>query len=267
MDSHAIEYYSPYSNPESVGHFHQVISLHENTHFDWMEVKNMVPKMCKGWYELARLPIKDRIEFIRDFWLSKLPYLPHINDFLTKFFSSLDDIGVFITQQKYEDPFNAHLVYSLSNNNGFFHGSIPASESEIVAMQKEFQNIIFPTDYLSFLQIHNSFSKQTDTGLFASYHMKSRYLEFQKLIEKESMSTIKGEIVNPASLIPFYESYGMPVFQCFWSDWYPDLEMGNVYFSSESKKISICENIEECAETLSFQNFVDWLMFYMEKID
>lgn len=270
MDFHAIEYYSAYSESGAHGNFHQVICLHDDPLLEWGEVNKIVPGMCRGWYELAQLSSKDRIEFTRDYWLDRLPYHPSLNEGITKFFASLDDLGVFITQQSYEDPYTAHLVYSLAGNSGFFHGESHAGDEEIIRLQKEFSDFILPPDYISFLKIHNGFAKITDTGLIPARKVKETYEVFQQMVgeDEEPITADCGKVqVNPASLIPFYESFGQPCFQCFWKDWYPDEEMGNVYFSSETKKISICDKKEDCPETLAFQAFTDWLMFYLEKID
>lgn len=269
MDFHAAEYYSAFAASGSHGHFHHVIPLHEDPHLDWAKVKKMAPEICRGWYELAHLPVRDRIEFSRDFWLAKIPYHPNLNELIVKFFASLDDLGIFLTQRTYDDPYTAHLVYSLADNNGFFHGESPASDIEINRIKKEFSAYTLPADYLAFLQIHNGFAKLTDTGLIPLMRMKESYDAIQKVIQEgdEPITTLQGVSVNPASLIPFYESFGMPFFQCFWGEWYPDQEMGNVYYSVESRKISICDEKDECAEYLAFQSYTDWLMFYLEKIE
>jgi hypothetical protein len=269
MDLHAIEYYSAYSEPGSHGHFHRVIPLHDEPLLDWSEANKLAPTLCRGWYELAQLPVQDRIEFTREFWRTKLPYHPHLDEFLLNFFASLDDVGVFLTQQKYEDPFEAHVVYSLADNSGFFHGESPAGEAEIINLQKVFPDYILPADYLAFLQIHDGFAKLTDTGMTPTVKMKESYETFQTMLEEgaEPITTTSGDSVNPTSLIPFYESFGMPFFQCFWGDWYPDQEMGNVYYSGLNRTISTCKKKEECAETMAFETFTDWLMFYLEKID
>ena len=269
MDFHAVDYYSAYAEPGPHSHFHKVIALHQDSLLGWAEVSEMAPGICRGWYELAQLSVPDRIEFTREFWLTKLPYHPNLSDFLVKFFASLDDIGIFLTQQKYEDPFVPHLVYSLADNSGFFHGESAASEAEIIRLQKEFTHTILPADYLAFLQIHNGFAKLADTGLIPSTKMKASYHAFQQALQgrDEPIMTSQGIPVNPTSLIPFYESFGMPFFQCFWEEWYPDQEMGNVYYSAQMKKMSTCEQKDESAENLAFQSFTDWLMFYLEKID
>jgi len=269
MDLHALEYFSPYSESAPHGHFHRVIPLHEDPLVDWQEAIELVPKLSRGWYELAQLPLQDRIEFTRDFWISKLPYTPHLSESISLFFAGIDDLGIFLTQQKYEDPYQAHLVYSLSNNSGFFHGECPATESEIIYLQNDFSSYILPADYLAFLQIHNGFAKLTDTGVTPSYHMKEGYEAFQAMLGSlpDPITTLSGTIVNPVSLIPFYESFGMPFFQCFWGDWYPEQEMGNVYYTPEEGMIYTCNNRSDCDETLAFETFTDWLMFYLEKID
>lgn len=269
MDQHALEYYSAYSTDSPHSHFHDVIPLHENSSIDWPKAVQYAPFLCKGWYELSRLSVQDRIDFTREFWLAKLPYCPDLSQFLTKFFSSLDDIGVFLTQQKYEDPYEVNLVYSLADNSGFFRGEHPAKENEIISLQKDFFNYILPADYLAFLQIHNGFAKLTDTGLIPSRKIKENYLAFKKNLEDEQVliTTHEGVSVNPSSLIPFYESFGMPFFQCFWADWYPDQEMGNVYYSGLTHSFSTSKKKEDCIETMAFENFTDWLLFYLEKID
>lgn len=269
MDTHAIEYYTPYSDQSLHGHFHKVIPLHESPQLDWKTASNLSPDLSKGWFELARLSTLDRIEFTREFWTMKLPYQPLLTEFLTKFFASLDDIGIFLTQQKYEDPFSPQLVYSLAGNSGFFHGEHPATDDEIIHLQKEFSNYILPADYLAFLQIHNGFAKLTDTGITPSQRMKETYEEFQKDFKGEEsiVTTTTGVPVNPSSLIPFYESFGMPYFQCFWGEWYPEQEMGNIYYSSLTRTFCPCKKTDDCVETMAFRTFIDWLMFYLEKID
>lgn len=267
MDSHALDYYSSYSDENPSGHFHRVISLHDNQDLDWSAVKELAPTFPKGWFELARLLERDRIDFTRDFWLSKMPYRPLSTEALNKFFGSIDDIGVFLVQNQ-DEHFEAQMVYSLAQNSGFFHGNIPATDNEIIALQKDFPDYILPVDYLAFLQIHNGFAKLTDTGIIKSSEMKAQYLGFQEILDKEDAIVLPdGNRANPRSLIPFYKSFGMSFFQCFWGEWYPENEMGNVYYSGVTKTISDCTKSDYRIETMAFETFTDWLMFYLEKID
>jgi hypothetical protein len=269
MDHHVKDYYRQSSDEAPQGSFHSVIALHEAPDINWKDVAEKVPTLCRGWYELSHLNSKDRIEFTRDFWLTKLPYRQGLDAFLNRFFASLDDIGIFITQKTFDDPYQAHLVYSIAGNNGFFRGAPPATEKNLGELQKFFSDFILPNDYLAFLQIHNGFCKTTDcTGVSNSGKMPVIYTELQEMLQKqEPILTSRGTIVNPKSLIPFYTSFGMPFFQCFWADWYPEQEMGNVYYSGEAKVISDIYSGGTGSEQMAFPTFVDWLMFYMERID
>jgi hypothetical protein len=268
MDKHIKQCFSHGNESGSHGNFHKVILLHEEPKLGWEEARKLVPRLCKGWYELAHLTPSDRIEFTRDFWLSKLPYHPKLSDFLVHFFASLDDILIILTQQKFDDPFEAQLIYSIKKDVGFFRGHLPASDDEIIQLKKDFIEYTLPADYVAFLQIHNGFSKTTDcTGLTKSTKMKENYQQFQATLAKEnSITTNRGIVVNPDTLIPFYESFGMPFLQCFWGEWYPENEMGNVYYSGTTKTISDVEGGELFSESMSFTTFLDWLMFYMEVV-
>jgi hypothetical protein len=267
MDQYARDYYSAYSDKNPRGIFHDVIILEERPELEWSHVSKLAPKLIKGWFELAHLPVQDRLEFIREFWLAKLPYCSHINEAIEKFFAGLGDIAVILTQKKYDDPYEPQLVYTASDSSRFFQGKSPATESEIIELQKMFPAYVMPVDYLAFLQIHNGFAKLTDTGVTQSSDMKASYDEFQQMLEKEyPLMTNTGEPVDPKSLIPFYKSFGMSFYQCFWGEWYPDQEMGNVYYSSSSKTISKSTK-NDFIETMAFESFTDWLLFYLEKIE
>lgn len=270
MGSHLKDFYRSSSDETPRGHFHHVISLHERHEFDWNHVREKAPDFCKGWFELSQLEPKDRIEFCRDFWIAKLPYHPKLQDFLINFFNQLDEIGIYLIQQKYDDPLEGHLVYNLSNDRGFFKGCCPITDQELMELRQSFPDVIFPNDYIAFLQIHNGFCKSIDcTGITKSHAMKEQYMQFQKLLEQQDrLTTSEGSPVDPKSLIPFYESFGMPFYQCFWKEWYPENEMGNVYYSGPSKTISFTKNEKEGSfENMAFPTFTDWIIFYLEQIE
>lgn len=272
MDFHIKEFYRQSSEDFPSGNFHKIIALNEAPDISWEALKEKVPKMNKGWFELAHLSTQDRIDFTRDFWIATLPYHPKLQEFVERFFSSLDDIAIFITQKQFDDEFEAQMVYSIANNGGFFRGYSPATDDEIADFQKQFPDFIFPQDYLAFLRIHSGFCKATDsTGILKVNHLLENYENFQAMIENTNarVTTERGILVNPKMLIPFYESFGMPFFQCFWGDWYPQnvTGMGNVYFSDTSKTISDPLNYEDSSSlNLAFTTFSNWLMFYLERI-
>lgn len=269
MDSHIEEFFCQASDEVPHGNFHKVIALHKSPEIEWGDIRPIIPKLCKGWYELARLSKKDRIDFLFDYWVTKLPFSPHLPESLNNFFGMLDDIGVYVVQKKFDDPYEGYLVYSIKEGGGFFRGACGADEKEIMRLKQLFPDVIFPQDYLSFLQIHNGFSKTTDTGILSTGDIQNCYQRFVSWLElEEPLITYDKEIINPKRLIPFYESFGMPVFQCFWLDWYPQDEMGNVYYSGFTNSISDCGKPEASAEeTLAFPTFLDWLEFYLERIE
>lgn len=268
MDRNVNEYFTQFSDELPRGNFHRVIALHDAPDIDWESMHTLVPCLCKGWYELVSLDNKDRIEFVRDFWLKKLPYRKGVSELIENFFNSLSFVGIFITQKTYDDPYEAHIVYSLKEGRGFYQGGPPALDADLQKMQKQFPNFILPLDYLAFLQIHDGFSKTTDsTGIIPSSKFIQNYTTFQqRLMEEEVIKTSIGTEVDPKTLIPFYESFGMPFFQCFWTEWYPEEEMGNVYYSGVTKKILVAENGRPSEENMAFSTFLDWLMFYLERV-
>lgn len=269
MDYHVREYFRQSSNEAPSENFHKVIALHEASDISWNEVFGLAPDICRGWFELARLTTKDRIEFSHDFWLAKLPYMKGLDDFIDRFFASLDDIGVFLTQKKLDDPYNASLIYSIKGDSGFFRGGTPITEKNLENLKKDFAEWMLPGDYLAFLQIHDGFCKATDcTGLIRSSNMLETYQKFQAMVQKrDPIMTNIGTMVNPKALIPFYESFGMPFYQCFWAEWYPQQEMGNVYYSGKAMTISDVYSGGTSSEKMAFPTFIEWLMFYLERID
>lgn len=268
MDSQIRDYYCQPSDTSPGGKFHQVIPLHENKGWTWEELKQKVPNLKRGWYELSQLNTQDRIEFTYEFWLSQLPFCPKMLSSIRNFFDRVEDVGIFLVQQKFDDPFEAHMVYGLKGGSGFFRGLTPASDDELLQLKRQFPDVVFPKDYLAFLQIHNGFSKNTDTGIFPTGEMRSAYEQFQNLLTSTDSLVKAGETtVDPQELIPFYESFGLPFFQCFWTAWYPEEEMGNVYYSSANNTISYLDPNVPSDENMSFASFSGWLLFYLEKID
>jgi hypothetical protein len=249
------------------GNYHKVIALHEAPDIDFETLCRLVPDLNKGWYELAILDTPDRIDFVRDYWIDQLPYYQGFSEFITRFFNNVDDVGIFLTQKKFEDPFIASIIYSLKGGNGFYRGGSPATDEQINRLQNAFQGSMLPADYVSFLRIHDGFWKTTDcTGLCRAEQMPEINSRFQQQINDRIILTSDGKEVDPTSLIIFYESFGLPFYQCFWKDWYPQGEMGNVYFSGNNNTILFSEEGGTKTENLAFPTFLDWLMFYLEQI-
>jgi len=265
MEEHIKKYFSLISEDTVGGKFAEVLVLHETPDVTWDVISAAVPNLPRGWYELAQLEAEDRVDFTRDFWLSKLPFHPNLLSSITKFFDYVQDVGVVIAQRKKRGIQRAHMIYALKNGAGFFHGGAGMTPDEKEQLQALFPDVILPEDYLVFLEIHNGFSKTTDTGVICTRKMQETFDRFQSMIYDENPPmTTAGESVNPHSLIPFYESFGMPFFQCFWSDWYPQQEMGNVYFSGVNQ--TILDVAGSSVDTMAFPTFLDWLFFYLYQV-
>lgn len=269
MDYHFEKFFHEFSDESQTGNFHRVIALHEAPDVSWDCISQKVPELPRAWFELAQLNKLDRIEFLHDYWESRIQYPPNLSEFLDSFFQRLDDIGIYITQTKFDDPYVAQIVYSIRENGGFFRGLPPATEEEILRLQNDFSEFILPKDYLNFLQIHNGFYKTTDcTGITRSVDMRKSYEEFQTLFSSpEDIVTKNNVSIDPHKLIPFYKSFGTPYYHCFWAEWYPENEMGVVYYSSATKQVSNVSDSGTAIESLCFSTFSDWLIFYLEPID
>lgn len=248
----------------SAQHFNQVIALHAEHHL-WEKLAGEIPHLPKGWYELARLPLEYRIEFTRDYWLSCLPVTDEAEDFLDDFFCELEEIEIFATQVSKGDAFDVHMVYSLKEHAGFFQGAPPASGEKLETLIQQFSAINFPEDYLAFLRIHDGFSKYTDTGLIKTRDMPKVYQKLQMHLAHEVLVRPDGITLDHARLIPFYESY-LHCYQCFYADWYPEKDMGNVHFSENDSTMSNFLDPHRLKENLAFPTFVDWLLFYLDDV-
>ncbi len=268
MNSHVIRYFRKYSEEDIPLHlFHDVIPLHETADVDWTQLSKMTPHLPKGWIELSRLKTEDRIEFTREFWLKTIPYEAKAYEFFQKFFSRLDDVGVFVTQAFFDSPYECEFVYSLRNESCFFHGRPPSSEDEVDQVITDYKGML-PEDFLTFLYIHDGFSKNNDAGMIP---VRSIQFHFQKIVDSVKNQNrpilCGGQVVDPSDLIPFYDSYGRGNYQCFYANWDTGQGSGNVYYSKIEHAISNYLDKDHAQENLAFSTFLEWLMFYLETIE
>ncbi len=244
-----------------------VLVLGEEMDGEFDQLKKECPHLPKGWLELSHLPQEDRVEFTRDFWIASLPFHLEAVEKVTRFFDSVVEIGVLLGRGEHEKVYTPHMIYVLKDEMGFFHGRVGANSDIESTLDALFPGTLFPPDYRAFLHIHDGFSKASDSGVIPTFHLQRVNDHFQTLINREpGVLTTKGTSVNPHSLIPFYESFGMPYFQCFWKDWYPENEMGNVYYSGNEHKISDPVDKVLAVEEMAFPTFMDWLFFYLEAV-
>lgn len=244
--------------------FKEVLFLSDEKSVDWEQVIRMAPDLPRGWFELSRVATQDRIEFTRDYWLDRIPYHPNAHPAFFEFFETLDDVTVVLTRSDEDEPMNAELVYSLADNSCFFRGRPPSREQDLNELKTEI-GVSLPRDYLSFMKIHNGFGKLSEMGLLELEeiaHARRRVMDLLLQTEKRVKS---GEVdVDPGSLIPFYEALGLSSFQCFYTDWYPGSEMGNVYLSGIDYTLSDVSDKKGWVENLAFPTFSEWLAYYLQ---
>ncbi|MBS0625772.1 MAG: SMI1/KNR4 family protein [Verrucomicrobia bacterium] len=245
-------------------HFHEVFFIQEQKEWTWEDASKRAPNLPRPWFELSRVSPEDRLEFVRDYWLDLLPFHPIGHAAIADFFQVLDDVGVVIHRQSEEDPFESEMVYSLADNSCFFRGLPPATEGEIEGCRREISSAL-PRDYLSFFQIHNGFGKLSELGLLKIDVLQEERRKVANLIlTAETPLLSGGKQVDPGSLIPFFEAFGLASYQCFYADWYPGSEMGNVYLSGIDYTVSDTSDRNGWAEELAFPTFTEWLVYYLE---
>jgi hypothetical protein len=245
------------------GRFHCVVAVHEDENASWEKLSPLLPR---GWFELSRLTAEDRVEFTRGFWNATLPYLSRTEKPFGRFFDDLSDVCVMLIQEKEKGPFSALLIYELADKTGFFWGEPPAGVVEVLQGRTAVAPHQLPADYSTFFKIHNGFGKADDTGLLPIEEIGPRREALRAQLGERTPLTLNNEVVNRDYLIPFYQSYGQDAYQCFYADWYPEQEMGNLYYSGIEQTLSNPKSPGSAAEKMAFPTFLDWLAFYLECI-
>lgn len=211
------------------------------------------PDLPRGWLELTRLSAEDRVEFTKATWLHLLPFHPIFSRAVEEFFHQLDDIYIVLYKKEKEEPWEAEMIYSLSDGSTFFRGRIP-TEEEIP--------FPYPRDFAQFYQIHDGFGRLSEMGLLmAGDLLEERRRLYERCQRLDLAIREGGKMIDPGSLYPFYEVPLGAGWQCFYSDWYPGSEMGNVYLSGIDDTIS---DRKEWSDQKAFATFLEWLAFYLE---
>ncbi len=246
---------------EFLSSFKEVRLLTEERGILWQDASSM--GVSRSWFELSRISPEDRIEFTKEFWLTRLALHVSATPAIEQFFSKLDDIALIATRQTTEEPWRIELIYSLGDNSSFFRGLPPASTGHIEAFQATF-DVRLPRDYCAFFHLHNGFGKLTETGLLPLEEIKgvSQRL-IQRILGAHTPLRFNDALFDPHLLVPFYEEYGIESFQCFNADWYPSSEMGNVHFSSIDWTLSDVTERNAWAEELAYPTFLEWLAAFL----
>ncbi len=244
--------------------FNEVLFLSEEPNATWEEVTQKAFNLPRGWFELSRVSPRDRVEFTRDFWLDRIPYHPNAHPAFFEFFEQLDDVAVVLMRRTEDEPMDSELVYSLADNSCFFRGRPPCTDTDLHDLKKEIE-INLPRDYLAFIRVHNGFGKLSEMGLLEIEEIPyTRRRVMDLLIRAEKRFKSGEKEVDPGALIPFYEAFGLASFQCFYTDWYPGSEMGNVYLSGIDYTLSNVSDKKSWVENLAFPTFSEWLAYYLQ---
>ena len=243
-------------------HFQAVRFLSEEKALDWTDAEKM--GLSRGWFELSRVSIEDRIEFLKVFWLKNLSFHPKASLAIERFFERLDDIVVLVCRQTVEDPWRVEIVYSMADNSTFFRGLSPANEDDISTIKKNL-GVDLPSDFWAFSKIHNGFGRLSELGLMPIEDLEGTRKRLISSMLRSEKPLRMGELkVDLDSLFPFYEEFGLASFQCFNAQWYPENEMGNVHFSGIDYTLSDTLERGEWPDNLAFPTFLDWLAAFLE---
>jgi hypothetical protein len=242
--------------------FEKVIFLNEASNLGWNDIVKMIPDFSRGWFELSRISVENRIHFTYDFWLDRLPFHVNVYPALDSFFGKLGDVGVVLVYA--QEMWSSELIYSFHDNSSFFRGLPGASLPDLEEMKVGF-GFSWPRDYLSFMKMHNGFGHLSEMGLLKLEDLARAKRDLTHLVLKSDRIIKSGAVsIDPGALYPFYEVYGLSSFQCFYRDWYPTSEMGNIYFSGMDYKVSDTQQEKYWSDQLAFPTFLEWLVYYLE---
>lgn len=250
MNNDVLEFYSKSSAEDPNHPFYEVIFIDEE-HAFFNEMKKLAPNLPKGWFELCLQELDIRRDLIKGFWQANLPFFS-----ADPFFNRVDDIGLFLTKKSPDSAFEAELVYSFENNEGFIRGFPPLDEKQIHLLSIE-NDYLLPHTYLQFLQIHSGLS--SIQGEFINpLRLLDKMRDFHEKYAQDRFIFGEREI-HPMSLIPFYKQKDPQGYQCFITEWSLGGEVGNVFFSEEEKSLSIYHPQRDGA----FARFSEWLTYFL----
>lgn len=236
---------------------HSCMPIKETT--SWGEIEKTGALAPRGWLELVKLDQASRLEFVEQFWASKLMDYPLFVELLPMIFQQFEDILFFLVQSHPEEPFVPHLVYTLKGDKGFFYGT-PALEFSEIEEHRLSCGEPLPEDFLKFQEIHETFSQDGKGRIYSVKHLIDTRAHLEKFFKKRPpLLFYDGSEVDLKKLIPFYGSFGRYSWQCFCADWYPEEEMGNVLITHDTVFLPLLGE----AEGLSFSSFLEWLASYL----
>lgn len=248
MNIRVIDFYQNRHNQEA-------IAVHEHPKWEFEQWLEKAPGLPRGWWELACLILEDRMEFMKAFWSIRFAYSPGIQTVIRNFFSCVDDLGVYLVKKRGEQYFLPHLVYSMKDH--FYHGAPPVTKEGVQKVYHILQHKL-PEDYISLMNIHNGFARNSDEGIFPIEQIPEEvHTLYAELFRGLHPMTFEGEPLDPQCLIPFYKKEKESFYQCFHKEWYPEREMGTLGLSLGTHATA------EVFKQSVFSSFLNWLIVYL----
>ncbi len=233
----------------------------------WSSLSKIIPLLPRGWYELTKFSSEERINLVKEFWLSQLCQSSIEYDEIAKiddFFNCLEDIVICAFQDCYERHFNVKMIYLIKNSNIFFSGNPPFS-SCYDNLRLQLWNDL-PKSYYNFFNIHDGFSCYDDLGIISTKKISRIYYQFQDYLEKEELISTYKEL-NLSSFIPFYGGSLIHSYQCFLVNLSFDKEEPlNVPFLENNLKdlnSLLIDSDSSLFENNIFSSFIAWLGYYL----
>ncbi|WP_213357869.1 hypothetical protein [Chlamydiifrater phoenicopteri] len=227
----------------------------------WEAILSKVPLLPRGWFELAGLSHKERLELCCQFWLSRLDLSTEALSFIMEFFSTLDALEVFAYRISSLSPFQPCLLYLGKEGKNSFVGYPPVQPSGCVP------SFCGDRVYANFFYIHDGFGNFEDKGILSTKDLAKASQKLRKLLIEEGKFD-ETEDCYSLGVFPFYEGASPDNYQCFLVN--PEvcksLPSPNMFFSKDNLHGAgdVLLGIKPFfSENYHYSSFLDWFKKYL----
>lgn len=231
----------------------------------WGQIVQKVPRLPRGWYELTGLSCRDRIDLCLEVWCSSLGIKDKEAVGICRFFSTLEDIQVYVYREHKTGAYEIKMVYMVQGSHTHFYGSLP-----LLSLEGGSLPCLGDASYYKFFSIHNGFGRCNDEGILsyrhlarAQYKLRKHLLHFKYIDPEETCSSL--------GLFPFYGGEHLFTYQCFICD--PELQRGqsspNILLNIMDEKLLKNQGLRfiELSHLTAtrYSSFLSWLDSYLQK--
>lgn len=230
----------------------------------WEQIANQAPRLPRGWYELMGLSSRDRIELCLEVWCTSLGVQDKESKGICRFFSSLEDIQIYIYRKHRTSSYEIKMVYIGLDSHMHFYGNPPSLSLEGVSLPR-----LGDDCYYHFFSIHNGFGRDNDEGILSCKHLaRAQYKLRTYLLQSQCIDA--EDTCSSLGLFPFYGSERLFTYQCFICDL--ELQRGqtspNILFNildrAEEKSVDAFIDLSHLTAT-RYPSFLLWLNTYLQK--